>query len=193
MPESRLPLHSRDAITRVDRQTDHVCVSNSEILSGRADSSLARPAPIKRTRVSLSLFFLYQNRNMPHFLYTQFFAKNKPVTQNLSGRTVCVTGSNIGLGLATAVHLARLDPAKVILAVRNVEKGEAAKLKVVEQSGIAPDRVVVWKLDLETFAGVEAFADKCNNELDRLDVLIQNAGVISQDGFKTSPDGHELT
>lgn len=70
----------------------------------------------------------------------------------LEGRTVVVTGANAGLGLETAVHLARLRPARMIMACRSLERGEKAKGVVVERSGIEAGRVDVWEVDMASFA-----------------------------------------
>jgi retinol dehydrogenase-12 len=64
--------------------------------------------------------------SLPAFLRSQFCALPAVHTVDLSGQTVMVTGSNGGLGLAAAKHLARMSPAKLILAVRTKSKGEAA-------------------------------------------------------------------
>jgi NAD(P)-dependent dehydrogenase (short-subunit alcohol dehydrogenase family) len=73
---------------------------------------------------------------------------------DLSGQTVVVTGSNIGLGLETVKHLARMNPENIILAVRSTSKGEAVipgeldvqqairqvmSLTNLQRSGMSPD------------------------------------------------------
>src|SRR5689334_15964683 len=86
---------------------------------------------------------------------------------SLSGRTVIITGANSGLGLVTARELARVG-AKVIMAVRNLDKGAAAAQTM---SG----SVDVRKLDLQSLASVRAFADT----VEHVDVLINNAGIMA--------------
>src|SRR5258705_2873103 len=86
---------------------------------------------------------------------------------SFSGRTVIVTGANSGLGEVTARELARVG-AKVILAVRNTTKGDAAA------AGMTGD-VEVRKLDLQDLASVRAFADG----VDGVDLLVNNAGIMS--------------
>jgi NAD(P)-dependent dehydrogenase (short-subunit alcohol dehydrogenase family) len=106
---------------------------------------------------------------------------------NQSGKTAVVTGSNIGLGLATARELARAG-AKVILAVRNLQKGEAA---VSEIRAAVPDAdVIVSQLDLADLASVHQFAERLGAEQDRLDLLINNAGVMAPPR-RTTADGFE--
>jgi NAD(P)-dependent dehydrogenase (short-subunit alcohol dehydrogenase family) len=98
---------------------------------------------------------------------------------SFAGRTVIVTGANSGLGEVTARELARVG-AKVVLAVRNTAKGDAAA------SGMTGD-VEVRELDLQDLASVRAFADG----IDGVDVLVNNAGIMAVpyaqtiDGFES--------
>jgi len=98
---------------------------------------------------------------------------------SFAGRTVIVTGANSGLGEVTARELARVG-AKVVLAVRNTAKGDAAA------SGMTGD-VQVRQLDLQDLASVRAFADG----VDSVDVLVNNAGIMAvpyaqtKDGFES--------
>lgn len=90
---------------------------------------------------------------------------------------VCiVTGSNIGIGLETAKHLVRCSAARVILAVRNTKGGEQAK-KEIETETQRTGVIDVWHLDLASFASVKTFAQRAINELERLDILVENAAV----------------
>lgn len=92
--------------------------------------------------------------------------------------------------LQTAIHLARLSPARLILAVRDTEKGGLAS-KMIEE--VTPFRgVEVWKLDLASFASVRAFAKRCDTELERLDIVVENAGVATE-RFEKTDDGWEKT
>lgn len=110
-----------------------------------------------------------------HFLYVQFFVTPPSPSKKFTGQTVIVTGSNTGLGFEAARHFVRLGADKVILAVRTVEKGEAAR-KRIEESTQRTSVVEVWQLELESYESVKAFAEKARG-LDRLDVLVENAGV----------------
>lgn len=87
---------------------------------------------------------------------------------SFSGRTVIVTGANSGLGLVTARELARVG-AKVIVAVRNLDKGAAAA------ETMTGGTVEVRKLDLQSLASVREFADT----VEHVDVLINNAGIMA--------------
>jgi NAD(P)-dependent dehydrogenase (short-subunit alcohol dehydrogenase family) len=97
-----------------------------------------------------------------------------------SGRTFVVTGANSGIGLAAARELAA-SGARVVLAVRDTAKGEAAA------AGLSGNPEV-RALDLADLASVRAFAEG----LDRnIDVLVNNAGVMATPN-RTTADGFEL-
>lgn len=127
------------------------------------------------------------------FLYEQIFETPQwtpaSATQ-LRGRTAIVTGANAELGLEAAIKLAGLDPEHLILAVRTVAKGEAAKVELVKRSGVAPERVEVWPLDLASLDSVKQFSARCGRELDRLDVVCANAW-IQYAGWITTCGGWE--
>src|SRR4051812_10372680 len=105
---------------------------------------------------------------------------------SLEGRTALVTGANAGLGLATAKALAH-GGAKVILACRNAEKAEAA---AAEGRAVATAPVEVVSLDLGSLASVAACAKQVLDSEDRLDLLVNNAGLMAVDESKTT-DGFE--
>jgi NAD(P)-dependent dehydrogenase (short-subunit alcohol dehydrogenase family) len=109
------------------------------------------------------------------FLYSQLFVTPPYPTTDFTNQTVIVTGANVGLGLEAARHFTRLNAAKVILAVRSVSKGEAAK-KSIESTTKRTGIVEVWPLDLASYASVKAFAAKAA-ELPRLDAVVENAGL----------------
>lgn len=92
------------------------------------------------------------------------------------GRIAVVTGANSGLGKHTSQALARKG-AKVIMACRNLEKGEWARQQILQQNPrVEPE---VWQLDLASLASVEAFADRFLGSSERLDLLINNAGLMA--------------
>ncbi|KAF2997526.1 hypothetical protein E8E14_004036 [Neopestalotiopsis sp. 37M] len=113
------------------------------------------------------------------FLQSHFFLTLPVPKQSFAGQTIIVTGSNTGLGLEAARHLVRLGAAKVILAVRSIDKGNAAKASIEASTG-REGVVEVWELDLAHYASVRAFADRVNATLERLDVVVENAGVLTQ-------------
>ena len=101
---------------------------------------------------------------------------------SLDGRTFVVTGANSGIGRRAAHHLAAAG-AHVILAVRTVEKGEAA---AAEMDGSTEVR----RLDLADLASVRAFADTFTGD-DAIDVLVNNAGLMALPESRTA-DGFEM-
>ncbi|KAL8787906.1 MAG: hypothetical protein Q9213_001933 [Squamulea squamosa] len=106
------------------------------------------------------------------------FTPPLPTTQ-FTSQTIIVTGSNVGLGLEAARHFVRLNAAKVILAVRSLEKGEAAKRSIIASTKKSPDVVEVWPLDLSSYESVKQFAQQAQG-LPRLDVLLNNAGIVTE-------------
>lgn len=105
-----------------------------------------------------------------------------------SGRTAVVTGANTGLGLETAKALAAKG-AHVVLAVRNVTKGEAAAEWI---SRSVPDAdLELQRLDLGSLASVREAADEIRTKHERIDLLVNNAGVMTPPK-ETTADGFEL-
>lgn len=102
----------------------------------------------------------------------------------LNGKTAIVTGANTGIGKTTAMDLARRG-ARVILACRDQRRGEAAALEIVQETGNS--QVVFMQLDLASLQSVRSFADSFLRSEPRLDLLINNAGLMNggktEDGF----------
>lgn len=119
------------------------------------------------------------------FIKSQLFESLPYPTKDCSGQTIIVTGSNVGLGLEAARHFARLNAEKVILGVRNLEKGEAAK-KSIEESTNRKNAVEVWALDLSSYESTKEFARRLGG-LKRLDALVENAGIATTT-YKLSED-----
>ncbi|GAB7356605.1 hypothetical protein MBLNU459_g7331t1 [Dothideomycetes sp. NU459] len=126
------------------------------------------------------------------FLYSQLFVTLPYPTSDFSGQIVIVTGSNTGLGLEAARHIARLGAAKVILACRTVSKGEKAAADITSSERLTSDRVEVWQLDLSKYDSVKAFAKRVQ-QLDRLDALIQNAGILTSNYALEEGDESTIT
>lgn len=105
-----------------------------------------------------------------------------------SGRVAIVTGSNTGLGYDTARVLAARG-ARVVLAVRDTAKGEQAAARIRGLSAAA--EVTVHKLDLGSLASVRTAAAELGTAYPRIDLLINNAGVMYPPK-QTTADGFEL-
>ncbi|KAF2464928.1 uncharacterized protein BDR25DRAFT_296114 [Lindgomyces ingoldianus] len=110
--------------------------------------------------------------------------------ESFSGKNVIVTGANTGIGIEAAAKFAALGAAKVILAVRDLKKGDAAKA-IIESRTSKKDQLEVWQLDLNSYDSVVAFAERVNT-LDHLDVAVLNAGV-RKIRFVQSTQGWEET
>lgn len=104
------------------------------------------------------------------------------------GRIAVVTGANTGLGFETTRGLARTRM-KVIMACRNIEKGEAAKQSIISELPAADLQVMT--IDLSRLTSVREFAATFRSRYDRLDLLINNAGIMvppyakTEDGFES--------
>jgi dehydrogenase/reductase SDR family member 12 len=112
----------------------------------------------------------------------------KPLPQ-MDGKVVLITGATSGLGLAAADGFTRLG-ATVWLAVRNRDRGEGARERILEHRRGADIRVGLC--DLSSMQAVRRFARRFAAEAPRLDVLVNNAGVLTQER-ELSADGIELT
>jgi NAD(P)-dependent dehydrogenase (short-subunit alcohol dehydrogenase family) len=93
-----------------------------------------------------------------------------------TGRTAIVTGANTGIGYETARMLA-LRGANVVLACRNLDKAEAARTRILAEK--PSGSLTVQPLDLSDLDSVAAFAAAFTAGHDRLDLLINNAGVMA--------------
>jgi NAD(P)-dependent dehydrogenase (short-subunit alcohol dehydrogenase family) len=107
---------------------------------------------------------------------------------DLTGKVIVVTGANSGLGLECTKAFAEKG-ATVVMAVRNMEKGDAAKAEVLSvHSGASLD---LMKLDNADLSSVREFAAAFKEKYDRLDILCNNAGVMAIPRQETV-DGFEM-
>ncbi|KAK0443704.1 uncharacterized protein EV420DRAFT_1023754 [Desarmillaria tabescens] len=97
------------------------------------------------------------------------------VTADLSGKTLVLIGANSGLGFEAAKHFARMNPARLVLTARDETKGKQALAQIQADTGYS--KAELWIIDLANFNSVVAFADRADRELERLDILIENAGM----------------
>jgi len=107
---------------------------------------------------------------------------------NQAGRTVVITGTG-GLGFQDALALARAG-ADVIVAGRNPAKGEAALKEI--RAAVPNARVQFEEVDLARLASVTALAERLQTKHEKLDLLINNAAVMTPPNRQTTADGFEL-
>jgi NAD(P)-dependent dehydrogenase (short-subunit alcohol dehydrogenase family) len=106
----------------------------------------------------------------------------------LNGKVAIVTGGNSGIGKEAAIGIARAG-AHVVIAARNPTKAAAARAEI-ETRADARGRVETIPIDLASFASVREFATAFTEKHDRLDVLLNNAGLVLRKRVETV-DGHE--
>ncbi|MBV1931316.1 MAG: SDR family NAD(P)-dependent oxidoreductase [Porticoccaceae bacterium] len=100
-----------------------------------------------------------------------------------------ITGANSGLGLGTAKAIATKG-GRVVMAVRNMEKGQQAAQEIIEETPAAS--IEVMQLDLADLDSVKAFSDAFKQKYQKLDVLINNAGVMWLPKRQETMQGFEL-
>ncbi|ETI46889.1 hypothetical protein F442_08736 [Phytophthora nicotianae P10297] len=107
------------------------------------------------------------------------------------GKLAVITGGNSGIGYETALQLAR-NGAHVILACRNAERGREAETKIRETLASNPKAGAVefMQVDTSDLTSVKQFAQEFKKTHDRLDLLINNAGIMGGTYTKTV-DGYE--
>ena len=133
------------------------------------------------------------------FFYRQFFVTPALITsetRSLVNRTGIVTGSNAGLGYHASSQLLALGLSRLILAVRDTKKGEAAKsslLAIHKRSGSTTNPTIeVWPVDLTDYTSITAFSDRVRDTPDlKVDFCILNAGV-ARFGYEVANE-NELT
>ena len=108
---------------------------------------------------------------------------------NISEKIILITGANRGIGYAVANELAKVN-SSLILACRNKSEGLKAKEKIEITSG--NKKICVLPLDLASFSSIRRFCKEFSKYFQRLDVLINNAGIFTMDEEKTE-DNLEMT
>ena len=119
-----------------------------------------------------------------HFL-TQAWTPPADPTTSFTGRTIVVTGANTGLGFEAALKIYALGAECVVMGVRDIAKGEAAKVEMEKRyAGIADAgredalrRIEVWKCDMDDYSSILRFVEKVN-ALEKLDGVVLNAGIF---------------
>jgi retinol dehydrogenase-12 len=108
-----------------------------------------------------------------------------------TGKTFIVIGANVGIGKEAVRHFVRLNASKVILGVRSIERGEAAKADIEATTKSTKVGVMeVWEIDLSRYASVKSFASKVATLL-RVDAVVSNASIATTNWEVF--EGHEST
>lgn len=113
-------------------------------------------------------------------------AKQMPPVE---GKIVMVTGGTSGLGKQAVLEFARYKPKKIWLAARNATAAEKAIQDIRKEVPDAP--IQFLHLDLTSFASISKAAQTFNQESERLDILMQNAGIVATAPGLTE-DGYEI-
>lgn len=106
---------------------------------------------------------------------------------DLAGKKIIVTGANVGLGYEAVKMLSRRN-ADVILASRSIQRGDEARKAIINE--VPGAKIQVMKLDLADLQSIRDFADEFTRDYEKLDVLLNNAGVmwcpydLTKDGFE---------
>jgi NAD(P)-dependent dehydrogenase (short-subunit alcohol dehydrogenase family) len=126
----------------------------------------------------------------PLFLKSQLCYKAPPRPDiDLSGKVAIITGANQGLGFESARQFLSLRLSHVIITARSEAKGTAAVSKLQAQYPSAT--IEVWMLDMCSYESIQAFANRVESELPRLDIVILNAGRSKADFELVPSTGHE--
>jgi retinol dehydrogenase 14 len=107
----------------------------------------------------------------------------------LNGKTAIVTGASSGIGKVTALELAKAG-AKVVMVCRPGPKAEAAFGEISQEAG--KDKVELMDADLSSQSSIHAFAENFKKTNDRLEILVNNAGILLSNRVLTA-DGLERT
>ncbi|PYH94455.1 NAD(P)-binding protein [Aspergillus ellipticus CBS 707.79] len=114
--------------------------------------------------------------SLSDFVHTQFLLRIPQPSVSFAGKTVIVTGGNGGLGKQIVTYFVRLGAAKVILACRSQARGDKAKAEIESITKCRLDVIDVMEVDIESPSSISTFVDEVN-ELDRVDVFVNNAGM----------------
>ncbi|ESK93917.1 short-chain dehydrogenase [Moniliophthora roreri MCA 2997] len=118
----------------------------------------------------------------------EIFSKAQPVLEgDLSEKTVVVIGANTGLGFEACKHFASMNPGKLIMGCRSQAKGDAALAKLKEQ--MRYEKAELWIVDLASLTSVKSFVDRFEKECERLDILVENAGMSPPLQYERTEDG----
>lgn len=110
---------------------------------------------------------------------------------DLSGKVIIVTGGSSGLGKESVLQLAKHNAAAIYLTARTRARADAAIKEIEAAVPAAKDRIKFLELDLGSFASIKKAADAFHSQSDRLDILMNNAGLMASPPGLTT-DGYEV-
>ncbi|KAF3400439.1 Short chain dehydrogenase yanD [Talaromyces pinophilus] len=138
----------------------------------------------------------------PVFFKNQFRTKislpTKEKYPSIAEKSSCaiITGANVGLGLEAAKQLLSLGLSHLVMAVRSIEKGNTAAKQLRAAAGAHGNpsaKIDVWQLDMESYESIQAFVQKCQETLTRIDFVILNAGLGAMTFSVVPSTSHEKT
>ncbi|KAL8839644.1 MAG: hypothetical protein Q9170_001650 [Blastenia crenularia] len=115
------------------------------------------------------------------------FASEKDIP-DLAGKVILITGGNTGLGREAVLQLAKHNPSRIFLAARTPSKGEAAVAEI--KAAVPSANVSYLQLDLCSFKSISAAAQEVKSQSTRLDILMNNAGIMATPVAETE-EGYE--
>ncbi|KAK3298461.1 uncharacterized protein B0H64DRAFT_318714 [Chaetomium fimeti] len=110
---------------------------------------------------------------------------------DLSGKIIIVTGGSSGLGKESVLQLAKHNPAAIYLTARTAARANAAIEEIHQAVPASKGKIRFLELDLGSFASVKKAADEFSGLSDRLDLLMNNAGLMASPAGLTT-DGYEV-
>jgi NAD(P)-dependent dehydrogenase (short-subunit alcohol dehydrogenase family) len=116
-----------------------------------------------------------------------------PAANSMTGQTIVITGGSTGLGLESAKRLA-VGGANIIVTARSDAKGQAAVQAVqdyLQEQSIVNDKISYKILDLDNLQGIQNAVSKNWKDVDKIDVLLNNAGVMAVSNRELTVDGVE--
>jgi NAD(P)-dependent dehydrogenase (short-subunit alcohol dehydrogenase family) len=116
------------------------------------------------------------------------FSPDKDIP-SLTGKVIIVTGGNSGLGKESILQLAKHNPRQIIMAARSQSKAEAAIVEI--ETAVPGTKIAFLPLDLSSFNSIKKAAASVLQQYDRLDVLLNNAGLFGVPPGLTE-DGYEM-
>ncbi|KAK4498177.1 hypothetical protein PRZ48_010834 [Zasmidium cellare] len=111
---------------------------------------------------------------------------------SLTGKTILVTGGSSGLGKETVLQLAKHNPERLILTARTQKRGDAAIQEIEREVPASKGKIEFLQLDLGSLKSVKAAAETFRGKYERLDVLVNNAGLMNLPPG-VNEDGYEVT